>query len=89
MSHSPYAYSYVLIPCLLFDYKAPIVLLQIPYKLCFSVAATPTWSQPEVKVKTQLAENLVVMPRTRSATRSAEPAALTTLKLTSHKKKVI
>ena len=34
MSHSPYAYSYVLIPCLLFNYKAPIVLLQIPYKFC-------------------------------------------------------
>ena len=29
------AYSYVLIPCLLIDYKAPIVLLQIPYKACF------------------------------------------------------
>ena len=25
----------MLIPCLLFDYKAPIVLLQIPYKACF------------------------------------------------------
>ena len=35
MSHSPYAYSYVLIPCLLFNYKAPIVPLQIPYKACF------------------------------------------------------
>ena len=32
MSHSPYAYPYVLIPCLLIDYKAPIVLLPIPYK---------------------------------------------------------
>ena len=29
-----YAYSYVLIPCLLIDYKAPIVLLPIPYKFC-------------------------------------------------------
>ena len=35
MTHSPYAYSYVLIPCLPIDYKAPIVLLQIPYKACF------------------------------------------------------
>ena len=28
MTHPPYAYSYMLIPCLLIDYKAPIVLLQ-------------------------------------------------------------
>ena len=35
MTHPPYAYSYVLIPCLLIDYKAPIVLLPIPYKACF------------------------------------------------------
>ena len=30
-----YAYSFMLIPCLPIDYKAPIVLLQIPYKACF------------------------------------------------------
>ena len=35
MTHPPYAYSYVLIPCLLIDYKAPIVFLPIPYKACF------------------------------------------------------
>ena len=35
MTHPPYAYSYVLIPCLLINYKAPIVLLPIPYKACF------------------------------------------------------
>ena len=40
-----------------------------------SVAATPTRSRPEVKVETRLAENFVVTPRTRSATRSAELAA--------------
>ena len=34
MTHPPYAYSYMLIPCLLIDYKAPIVLLPIPYKSC-------------------------------------------------------
>ena len=39
-----------------------------------SVAATPTRSRPEVKVETWLAENFVVTPRTRSATRSAELA---------------
>ena len=45
MSHSPYAYSYVLIPCLLFDYKAPIVLLQIPYKapLLLQILLTPPY----------------------------------------------
>ena len=29
-----YAYSYMLIPCLPTNYKAPIVLLPIPYKFC-------------------------------------------------------
>ena len=53
-----------------------------------SVAATPTWSQPEVKVETQLAENLVVRPHTRSATHSAELAAAThNSKSTSYEKK--
>ena len=45
MSHSHYAYSYVLIPCLLFDYKAPIVLLHIPYKspLLLQILLTPPY----------------------------------------------
>ena len=51
-------YSYMLIPCLLIDYKAPIVLLQIPYKssffpsflfeiLCFPHVYKAPWSSEE------------------------------------------
>ena len=58
MTYSPYAYSYVLIPCLLINYKAPIVLLQIPYKasffppflfeiLCFPHVYKAPWSSEE------------------------------------------
>ena len=42
---------------------------------CSSVAATSTQSQPEARVKTQLAESFVVMPHMRPATRLAWLAA--------------
>ena len=45
MSHSPYAYSYMLIPCLPIDYKALIVLLQLPQPLTHFCLPFPAyWS---------------------------------------------
>ena len=49
MTHSPYAYSYMLIPCLLINYKAPIVLLPIPYQfplLIWNTMLPPIYIKP-------------------------------------------
>ena len=58
-----YAYSYMLIPCLPIDYKAPIVLLQIPQHLTHFCLPFPAywsayWSSP--MLTDQLTHSLLI-----------------------------